>query len=686
MTSSSHSQAPGKDAVQRFGRFLSAMVMPNIGAFIAWGLITALFIKTGWLPNPMLGGFEDASGQSHTGLVGPMITYLLPLLIAYSGGKLVADHRGGVLGAIAAMGVIVGTDIPMFIGAMIMGPLGGWVIKQFDRAVQHRIPAGFEMLINNFSAGIIGALLAILGFYAIGPVVEGFSALVASGVSWLVNAGLLPLVSLFIEPGKILFLNNAINHGILTPLGTQQAAETGKSLYFLLEANPGPGLGVLLAYWAFAKGTIRASAPGAAIIHFLGGIHEIYFPYVLMRPALLIAVIAGGMAGIATLVALGGGLVSAASPGSIFAILALTPRDAFLANILSVLVAAAVSFAISALILRGATYTEDDLAAAQSGSKAMKGSPAAGAPVSASAAVTTDVSDLGARPVRKIVFACDAGMGSSAMGATGFRKKVQAAGLPIEVTNTSIENIPADADIVVTQQNLTSRARAKQPGAQHVSIDNFVGNPIYDRMIDELKAGAAAPVAATAVAGTVAAAPAAAVVGAQPGVQVVQGAPVAAVTPAVATPTVAEPGHESSSVLRRENIRLGLSSESRDDAIRRAGEMLVASGYVESEYVPAMLQREELVSTYIGNGVAIPHGVDEAKARIKSSGIVVNQYPQGVDFDGQTAYLVIGIAGQGDDHMEILSNIAGALEDEQAAARLARTTDPDEIYRAFTGR
>ena len=675
MTTSTDSRSGGKDAVQRFGRFLSAMVMPNIGAFIAWGLITALFIKTGWLPNPLLGGFEDAAGQTHTGLVGPMITYLLPLLIAYSGGKLVADNRGGVLGAIAAMGVIVGTDIPMFIGAMIMGPLAGWVIKQFDRVVQHRIPAGFEMLINNFSAGIIGALLAILGFYAIGPVVEGFSALISGGVQWLVSAGLLPLVSLFIEPGKILFLNNAINHGILTPLGTQQVAEAGKSLYFLLEANPGPGLGVLLAYWAFAKGTIKASAPGAAIIHFLGGIHEIYFPYVLMRPALLLAVIAGGMAGIATLVALGGGLVSAASPGSIFAILALTPRDAFLANILAVVVAAAVSFAISALILRGATYTEDDLAAAQSGSKAMKGGAAASAPAVASSGVTTDMSDLGARPVRKVVFACDAGMGSSAMGATGFRKKVQAAGLPIEVTNTSIENIPADADIVVTQQNLTSRARSKQPGAQHVSIDNFVGNPIYDRMIDELKAGVAAPVAAAAVSG------------AQPAVQVVQGEPVAQAASAVAAPqaTAAQPGREPSSVLRRENIRLGLSSESRDEAVRRAGEMLVASGYVDPEYVPAMLQREEVVSTYIGNGVAIPHGVDEAKARIKSSGIVVNQYPQGVDFDGQTAYLVIGIAGQGGDHMEILANIAGALEDEQTAAHLARTADPDEIYRAFTG-
>ncbi|MFC6618298.1 PTS sugar transporter subunit IIA [Deinococcus radiophilus] len=404
-----------------------------------------------------------------------------------------------------------------------------------------------------------------------------------------------------------------------------------------------------------------------------------------MRPALILAVIAGGMAGIATLVALGGGLVSAASPGSIFAILALTPRDGFLANIAAVIVAAAVSFAVSALILRGATYTEDDLAAAQSGSREMKG----GAPAPAAAGVaagtgtaptlTSDLSELSAQPVRKVVFACDAGMGSSAMGATGFRRKVQAAGLPIEVTNTSIENIPSDADIVVTQQNLTSRARTKQPGARHVSIDNFVGNPIYDRMIDELK---------TAAAGT----GAAAVMPTAAPVQVVTvPAETSAAAPAqsVAAPTPTTPPSvpapaPSGGVLRRENVQIGLASEGRDAAIRRAGEALVRSGYVNPNYVPAMLEREELVSTYIGNGVAIPHGVDAAKPAIKASGIVVHQYPQGVDFDGQTAYLVIGIAGQGNDHMEILSKIATVLEDEQTVMRLAQTTDADELYRTLS--
>lgn len=650
-TSHSTETASTKDRVQAFGRFLSAMVMPNIGAFIAWGLITALFIKTGWLPVPELGGFADATGKEHPGIVGPMIKYLLPLLIGYTGGKAVADHRGGVLGAIATMGVIVGADIPMFIGAMIMGPLGGWVIRQFDRAVQSSIPAGFEMLVNNFSAGIIGTGLSLLGFYAIGPVVSGFTGLISSGVQGLVNAHLLPLVSLFIEPGKILFLNNAINHGILTPLGTQQSQEAGKSIYFLLEANPGPGLGVLLAYWMFAKGNIRASAPGAAIIHFLGGIHEIYFPYVLMRPVLLVAVIAGGMTGIATLSMLGGGLVSAASPGSIFAIMTMSPKGTMMPNLLAIASAAAVSFGVSAVLLRGAQFDDDALQNAQKASKDNKGGS-----TSLPASVLTASSDLSALSgARKVIFACDAGMGSSAMGATAFRKKAQAAGLDLQVSNTSIENIPADADVVVTQQNLTSRAVSVRPSALHVSIDNFVGNPIYDRMIGVF--GDSAPVTAAPV-------------------SVPVSVPVAASQVMTSQP--------ENTILKRENVIIGLPSETRNAAIERAGRLLLVGGYVGADYLPAMLEREEVASTYIGNGVAIPHGVGAAKSAITRSGIVVLQYPQGVDFDGETAYLVIGIAGAGDEHLQILSRLADALEDENTVKELAKVNDREVLYNALT--
>lgn len=235
-----------KIKVQNFGRFLSNMVMPNIGAFIAWGIITALFIPTGWLPN-----------ETMAKLVGPMITYLLPLLIGYTGGRLVGGDRGGVVGAITTMGVIVGADMPMFLGSMIAGPLGGWAIKTFDRQIDGKIKSGFEMLVNNFSAGIIGMLLAILAFLAIGPLVEGLSHILAAGVNLMVQNNLLPLTSIFVEPAKILFLNNAINHGIFSPLGIQQASEAGKSIFFLIEANPGPGMGVLMAYMFFGRGNAK---------------------------------------------------------------------------------------------------------------------------------------------------------------------------------------------------------------------------------------------------------------------------------------------------------------------------------------------------------------------------------------------------------------------------------------------
>src|SRR6478736_851829 len=359
--------------VQKFGTFLSGMIMPNIGAFIAWGIITALFIEKGWLPVPQLGGFGETGGKPNIGLVGPMITYLLPLLIGYTGGKMVYDVRGGVVGAIGTMGVIVGAGIPMFIGAMIMGPLGGWTMKKIDMLWDGKIRPGFEMLVNNFSAGIWGALLALLGFYGISPLVTAFSTAAGNFVQFLVHNGLLPLTSIFIEPAKVLFLNNAINHGVLTPLGIQEAAEQGQSVLFLLEANPGPGLGLLMAYTFFGRGLAKASAPGAAIIQFFGGIHEVYFPYVLMKPKMILATIAGGMTGIFLLVLFDVGLRAPAAPGSIFAVYAQTPSGDFFGITVGVFGAAAVSFLVGAVLLKMDRSEDGDLMDATSQMEGMKG-------------------------------------------------------------------------------------------------------------------------------------------------------------------------------------------------------------------------------------------------------------------------------------------------------------------------
>ena len=450
-----------KEKVQVFGRFLSGMVMPNIGAFIAWGLITALFIETGWCPNEKLAQF-----------VTPMSTVLLPLLIAYTGGSAVAGQRGGVIGAIATMGVIVGSDIPMFIGAMIVGPLAAWIIKKFDKAVEGHIKAGFEMLVNNFSLGIIGAILACLAMYGVAPLVTGMNSVMRAGVDVFVSHGLLPLASIFIEPAKVLFLNNAINHGILSPMGIQQVEETGKSIFFLLEANPGPGLGILLAYCIAGKGNAKSSAPGAVIIHFLGGIHEIYFPYILMNPLLLISVIAGGASGIFCFNLFNVGLTAPASPGSIIAIMMMAEKHSYFGLIVGVAVAALVSFAISVPILKfmGKDTSLED---AQRQKDAMK-KQAKG--IAAETAATVPAANTG--KVTKIAFACDAGMGSSAMGATVLKKKLAAAGLEgIEVIHTPVSSIPADVQIVVTHEELGERAAHSNPNAERILITNFLAAP-----------------------------------------------------------------------------------------------------------------------------------------------------------------------------------------------------------------
>ncbi|MDO5411351.1 MAG: PTS mannitol transporter subunit IICBA [Lachnospiraceae bacterium] len=456
-----------KQKVQLFGRTLSAMVMPNIAAFIAWGFITALFIGDGWIPN-----------EKFAALVGPMSSVLLPLLIAFTGGFNVSGHRGGVLAAITTMGLIVGSDIPMFLGAMIMGPLCGWVMKKFDKAIEGKVKAGFEMLVNNFSLGLIGLAFVLLALQVAAPVVSSLNTVMAAGVNFFVEHSLLPLASILIEPAKVLFLNNAINHGILTPIATQEVAEAGKSLLFLLEANPGPGLGILLAYCFFGKGSAKSSAPGAVIIHFLGGIHEIYFPYILMNPLLLIAAIAGGATGILVETILGAALTGAAAPGSILAILAMTAPGSYVGVIAGVAAAAGVSFALSMVILKVAGKDED-LEAASAQMKEMK-AESKGTAASSDNAITGKVNF--------IVFACDAGMGSSAMGATVLKKKLTAAGITdIKVEHAPVSSIPKDAQIVVTHQSLGERAAASNPSAKLVLITNFLGAPEYDTLVEELK-------------------------------------------------------------------------------------------------------------------------------------------------------------------------------------------------------
>ncbi len=620
-----------KNAVQSFGKFLSAMVMPNIGAFIAWGFITAFFIADGWFPNEKL-----ASIQPY------MLTYLLPVLIASQGGYMVGGDRGRVMGAITVMGCIAGVGgtegQPMLMGAMIVGPLAGWIIKKFDKYMETRMPAGFEMLINNFSVGIFGMILAIISYYLIAPFMSLLLTILAGGVEILVNKGLLPLVAVFLEPAKVLFLNNAINHGVFTPIGIEQAQEMGKSIMYMLETNPGPGLGVLIAYWLFSKDRMtKDSAPGAMLIHFFGGIHEIYFPYVLMNPIVIIAPILGNAAAILFFSITGCGLVGPASPGSIIAFLAMSPRSQILLSVIGVVIATGVSFVVASPIIKmaGAKSLED----AQSQTASMKAESKGAAVPAANAA------EKAPGEVKKVVFACDAGMGSSAMGATKFRNRVKGARPDLTVINTSVDNIPSDCDIAVVQVTLVDRAVKSAPQAQIVTIGNFLADPNLDKLYNSLTSVAA-------------------------------GAP--------AVPAAADekkPSGAKKAVMVKEGVRVGQKSVKKEDAIQAAGELMVKLGYVGSEYIEAMQERERLVTTYMGMGVAIPHGTTQAKGTVKKTGIVLLQYPDGVSFGDEKAYLVFGIAGIGDEHLDLLANICSTLESEETLEKMKTTNDIDWILK-----
>ena len=614
-----------KNSVQRFGKFLSAMVMPNIGALIAFGFLAALFIDTGWIPNE---GFNS--------LVSPMLTYLIPILIASTGGRMVGGDRGRVVGAIAVIGAIMSdTSITMLMAAMVMGPLAGFCIKKFDQLMEGRMPAGFEMLINNFSAGIIGMLLAMLGYIAIGPLMSAILAVLSAGVSILVEHGLLPLVSIFIEPAKVLFLNNAINHGIFTPLATEQAAEFGKSIMYMLEPNPGPGLGVLLAYMFFCKDkTTKDSAPGAVIIHLLGGIHEIYFPYILMNPLVIVAPILGNIAAIFWFSITDCGLVGPASPGSIIAYLMMTPGSDMIKVIIGVLIATGISFAVASPIVKmaGGKSLEEAQNKMASMKAASKGETVVPGTIERSA------------EVKKIIFACDAGMGSSAMGATKFRNRIKNDRPDITVANTSVDNIPADCDIAVVQTTLAARAKKSAPQAQLVTIGNFLADPALDALYVQLTTGDA------------------------------PAAPAGENTDLVIPDTPIK-----KQVIIADGIKLGQKPVTKEEAIQAAGELLVKLGYVDESYVDAMQEREKLVSTYMGMGVAIPHGTTQAKGTVKKTGIVFLQYPEGVDFGSEKAQLVFGIAGIGDEHLDLLSKLCNLLEDPALLETLKTTDDVDWV-------
>lgn len=598
-----------KEEIQRFGKFISSMIIPNIGVFIAWGFITAIFTSTGWFPNEKIAL-----------LVEPLTNYLLPILIGVTGGRVTGGARGGVVAAIATLGVIVGSDMPVILGSIVIGPLSGVLIKRFDKFINEKVPSGFEMLLNNFSLAIIGIILSIIGLFIIGPLMSIITIIMNVGIEFIIEKGLLALLAIFIEPIKILFLNNAINHGIIDVIAINQVNEYGKSILYLLEANPGPGLGVILAYLVYSKGTMKQSAPSAAIIQFLGGIHEIYFPYILLNPILLLAAIIGNGCSIIFFQVFNSGLVSTASPGSIFSILMLSQRDDILINFLGVCLGAVISFFISSIMLKRRYKKGNEKDDNKDNIKNL---------------------ELDIENIKKIAFVCDVGMGSSAMGATKFRGRIKKLNLNINVVNSSINNIPEDADIIITHKGLLSSIKGDIDKLKIIFIENFLEDENLDVLYDKLYK-----------------------------INFIKD-------------DEEKVKKENTRLLNERNILLGLESESKEEAIIRAGEILLENEYIDYDYIDSMIERESKISTYIGMGIAIPHGTETGKLAVKNSGVTILQYPNGVEFQGQIAYIIIAIAARENEHLEILSKIAMALEKPNIIDEIKRIDSTSKMLEIF---
>ncbi|QCI16838.1 PTS mannitol transporter subunit IICBA [Buchnera aphidicola (Aphis craccivora)] len=621
-----------KFKIQNFGQFLSNIMMPNISIFIAWGIMSALFMPLGWKPNKVLAE-----------LISPMIFYLLPILIGYTGGRLVGGERGGIIGSITTIGMITSTKIPMLLGGMVSGVLGGWIIKNFDILVKDKIKNGFEMLVNNFSIAIIGIFLTIISFFIIGPFIEWTSSSIGCLLKTIIHYNLLPFIAIIIEPAKIFFLNNTINHGIFSPLGLQDILENKNSIFFLIESNPGPGLGVLLACFFFGKGDYYKSAGGAAIIEFLGGVHEVYFPYVLMNPKFLLSLILGSMTNIFILIFFQGGLIGAVSPGSILSILAMTKKNFYYINIFSIFSSFFVSFLSAIILLKLIDHKNKKFV--ESSEKIIDDNLLN---------YKNDKSDYFFKDINTIVVACDAGMGSSAIGASILREKIRKKNLiDISIHNVSIHCIPKNADIVITHKNLTSRAKQHAPNAKHISLVSFLDNMFYDALVNKLIKNKN-------------------------------------FYNKIYTTKKNDFNKKNKSEklfqLSQKNIILNQFANNKEEAIKIVGKHLVEQGYVKNDYIDAMLEREKITSTWLGEHIALPHGTIEAKDNILKTGIIFCQFPNGVRFGDNIddiAYLVIGIAAKNNEHVMVVSKITNALDNPDIITKLSKTKNIKEVLLHF---
>lgn len=468
-----------RNAIHKFGKFYSNIMINMIGIFIFVGILSVIFGDYGWAPNENIYAISQF-----------VYSYVIPALIAYAAGnhmgqiyekrpdvpKTGINHAGGAIAVMAAAGIMIADKNCAILGAMILGPVCGLLWKHVLEPLTRKAVQGMEMLTRNLVAAIVGAAFSITAYYVLTPVLSAVTHVIMMGVDWLIAHKLICLTSVLIEPAKVFFLNNSIHHGILLPLAMQQAEQSGSSMLFLLETNPGPGLGVLLALW-LSNRKKRKEYAAYMFVECIGGIHEIYFPEVLANLWLLLALIPGGMAGTLCMSVFHVASAGLVSPGSILTVLFMSGHHV-LATLFAVAISTAVSCAIAFFILKrqGKWCTEAAISAQEEKKEEVQ--------------EKRQMLEKGQMQEIKIGFICDAGVGSSAMGAALFRRKLKEEGMDgITAEAYAVDQIPEDLTIGVCQRAFLEILQKESNLSNIVTMESLLNQTEHLALIEKLRKG-----------------------------------------------------------------------------------------------------------------------------------------------------------------------------------------------------
>lgn len=468
-----------RNAIHKFGKFYSNIMINMIGIFIFVGILSVIFGDYGWAPNENIYAISQF-----------VYSYVIPALIAYAAGnhmgqiyekrldvpKTGINHAGGAIAVMAAAGIMIADKNCAILGAMILGPICGLLWKHVLEPLTRKAVQGMEMLTRNLVAAVVGAAFSIAAYYVLTPMLSAVTHVIMMGVDWLIAHKLICLTSILIEPAKVFFLNNSIHHGILLPLAMQQAEQSGSSMLFLLETNPGPGLGVLFALW-LSNRKKRKEYAAYMFVECIGGIHEIYFPEVLANLWLLLALIPGGMAGTLCMSVFHVASAGLVSPGSILTVLFMSGHHV-LATLFAVAISTAVSCAIAFFILKrqGKWCTEAAISAQEEKKEEVQ--------------EKRQMLEKGQMQEIKIGFICDAGVGSSAMGAALFRRKLKEEGMDgITAEAYAVDQIPEDLTIGVCQRAFLEILQKESNLSNIVTMESLLNQTEHLALIEKLRKG-----------------------------------------------------------------------------------------------------------------------------------------------------------------------------------------------------